>query len=179
MKKFLLKLLSIFVKEKLEEELQDDSPATPEPMPPQPEPEPDEPSEFPQGLQWLGPNISNWKESAVLTASVGGTRINLKNNAAWPTMRTRASDGGPLMGNAWVIAEVGGQWYAATWEWMRQGQQFKAKRSLHGDHIKRGEFGPHWTPKSGQRIGLMISTGARNSERTTNERSNISWVVWP
>jgi hypothetical protein len=57
-------------------------------------------------------------------------------------------------------------------------------------HIeRRGEWGlgPHtkrmplltWAPRQGELVGFMALTFARDSTRTSNERSNIRMVEWP
>ncbi len=84
------------------------------------------------------------------------------------------------MGNAWVFAQIDGAWYATTWEWLRPGQTSKTTNPLQGGkgYIQH-EPVRSWRPQSGELIGLMVSTPARTAERTINERSNVSLVVWP
>jgi hypothetical protein len=135
--------------------------------------------EFPEGLIWLGPDASGWEVVTDLDVTVAGGEVRLDHNATFPVGGMVARDGGRLAGNPWVIAEVKGQWYAATWEWLRPGQKVKAASSVNGAHVKRREFSPDWKPASGQRIGFMVSSDARGPHRTSDIRSKVDWVVWP
>lgn len=134
------------------------------------------------GVVWLDQDVSGWSRTATLNASVSGGAIQLNYDKAnvWPTARTRASDGGPLVGNCWVFVNVGGTWHAATFDWMRSGQTAKAVSSVRGTggHIPHAPLSS-WTPSSGQTYGFMVTTPARGGERTINERSNVSMVTWP
>ena len=80
-----------------------------------------------------------------------------------------------------MFVNLNGQWYAATFEWLRQGQTSKPKGVLDGsmgDHIKVPPLN-RWRPRSGERIGLMVSGLARTKMRNVQERSNVSMVTWP
>lgn len=131
---------------------------------------------------WLDADVSGWARTATLRAGVTAGSVILAYDKAgeWPNTRTRASDGGPLIGNCWVIVNQGGTWYGATWDWMRPGQQAKARPALTGrnGHIQSAPLNA-WRPSSGEQIGLMVSTPGRTGERTINERSNIDLVVVP
>lgn len=131
---------------------------------------------------WLDADVSGWAQTATLNAGVSAGIVRLAYDKArvWPTTSTRASDGGPLIGNCWVIVNQGGTWYGATWDWMRPGQQAKARGALTGrnGHIQRAPLNS-WSPSSGEQIGLMVSTPGRTGERTINERSNIDLVTVP
>ena len=94
----------------------------------------------------------------------------------WPTR-----DG--VNANPWAIVNINGQWYGGTFEYLRTGQTSKpmgvlAKTGGYGDHFKVSPLSS-WTPRSGERIGLMVSGLARGSMRNVQERSNISMVTWP
>lgn len=134
------------------------------------------------GVVWLDADVSGWSRTATLNASVSGGAIRLNYDKAnvWPTARTRASDGGPLVGNCWVFVRVNGTWHAATFDWMRTGQTSKAVDSVRGTggHIPHSPLST-WTPQSGETYGFMVTTPARSAERTINERSNVSMVTWP
>ncbi len=133
-------------------------------------------------VQWLDTNISSWPQTATLNARVSGGTLHLRYDKAkvWPTARTRASDGGPLNGNCWILVNVDGTWNAATFDWLRTGQTTKPVGSVRGTggHIPRAPLNT-FVPRSGERYGFMVSTPARGPERTINERSNISMVTWP
>jgi hypothetical protein len=131
---------------------------------------------------WLDTDISGWPITTQLNASVSGGTMQLPYDKArvWPTASTRASNGGPLNANAWIVVNVDGTWYAATWEWLRTGQTSKPISAVTGGggHIPRPPLNT-FRPRSGETYGFIVSTPARTSDRTINERSNVSLVVWP
>jgi hypothetical protein len=127
---------------------------------------------------WLHENVSNWEVTSKVTAvNIDHDTICIEHTKAgrWPRR-------GIGEGNPWVVANIGGTWYAATYEYLRSGQTCK--------HIeRRGEWGigPHtkkpplegWAPRKGELVGFFVSTFARDSTRTSNERSNIYMLEWP
>ena len=118
--------------------------------------------------------MSGWAQTASLSASVGGGTISMPYSKAriWPAM-----DG--VNANPWVIVNLNGQWYAATFEWLRHGQTAKPMSVLSGGgHIKVAPLSS-WRPRSGERIGLMVSGLARTTMRNVKERSNVVMVTWP
>ena len=147
-------------------------PVTPPAPPPPPE------SDIPAGTQFLHTNVSGWAVTAKLEASVSGGQIRMPYDKAraWP-----AVDG--CNANPWAIIQIGGQWYAATFEYFKHGQTSKPVGVLDrsggkGDHFKRPPLSS-WTPKHGERFGLMVSGLARASARNVKERSQVVMVVWP
>ena len=132
------------------------------------------PAEIDGPIQWLHTDVSSWPQTASLSASVGGGSISMPYSKAkvWP-----AVDG--VNANPWVIAKVNGQWYAGTFEWLRHGQTAKPMSVLSGGgHIKVAPLSS-WRPRSGERIGLMVSGLARTTMRNVKERSNVVMVTWP
>lgn len=134
------------------------------------------PSEIDGPIKWLHHDVSSWPVTANMNAAVSKTTISFPYNKAkaW-----QAIDG--VNANPWVIVKYNGQWYAATYEWLRYGQTSKPVGVLDGskgDHIKVAPLNK-WTPKSGERIGLMVSGLARSSARNAKERSNVVMVTWP
>ena len=134
------------------------------------------PAEITGTVRFLHTDVSRWPETASLHARVGGGTISMPYSKAkvWP-----AVDG--VNANPWVFVNLNGQWYAATFEWLRQGQTSKPKGVLDGsmgDHIKASPLSG-WTPHSGERIGIMVSGLARTKMRNVEERSNVSMVTWP
>ena len=99
--------------------------------------------------------------------------------ARWP--RADFSTSGVIVdSNAWVFANINGTWYAATWEWFIPGEVCKNLGALDFQtHV--GGVSPlnTWTPRSGELIGLMVSTPARHGNGPVNERSNVVLVRWP
>jgi hypothetical protein len=131
---------------------------------------------------WLDADVSNWAETATLNAGVSGGTLLLNYDKAnsWPTAKTRAVDGGPLVGNCWVVVNIDGVWYAGTFDWMRKGGTTRPVDAVRGSggHIPYAPLN-RWSPRSGETYGFLVTTPARSAERTINERSNISMVVWP
>ena len=131
------------------------------------------PAEITGTVKFLNTDVSNWAVTASLNASVGGGKVNLPSSKArvWPT-----SDG--VNANAWVFVNLGGQWYAATWEYLRQGQTMKDMSGKSwGDHIKVAPLSS-WEPRPGERFGLMVSGLVRGGLSNVKERSNVSMVTW-
>jgi len=139
------------------------------------------PSEITGPIKWLNPvgDISGWAQTATLQAHVGGGSINMHydKSRVWP-----ARDG--VNATPWAIVNVNGQWYAATFEYLRVGQMAKPMGVLSqtggmGDHFKVPPLSS-WRPRSGERFGLMVSGLARGTSlRNVQERSNICMVTWP
>jgi len=131
------------------------------------------PAEITGTVKFLGPDVSSWPVTASLNASVGGGKVNLPYSKAkvWP-----ASDG--VNANPWVFVNLNGQWYAATWEYLRHGQTMKDMSGKSwGDHIKVSPLSS-WEPRPGERMGLMVSGLARGGLSNVKERSNVSMVTW-
>ena len=131
-------------------------------------------------VTWLHHNVSGWpKTSTVTSTSIGNPPIciNHTKSGMWPSVE---ASGAIVEGNSWVFAQVGGQWYAATYEWNRPGQTCKQiSGSNIGEHVKQSPLA-QWQPKSGEPIGLMVSTPARfGPEGPVNERSNVVLTTWP
>ena len=90
------------------------------------------------------------------------------------------SSGGDVIVNAnpWVFANLGGSWYAATFEWMRPGTTSKARYAVNGDHIKQPPLAS-WSPSQGEELYFMVSGLARSSSRNQQERTNLIKITWP
>ena len=162
----------------------DPTPTNPDPTDPTPTNPPTDgtttnglwPSEITGTVKFLHTDVPSWPVTASLHASVGGGTINMPYSKAkvWP-----AVDG--VNANPWVFVNMNGQWYAATFEWLRAGQTSKPGGVLDGskgDHIKVSPLNG-WRPRSGERLGLMVSGLARTKMRNVQERSNVSMVTWP
>ena len=131
---------------------------------------------------WLHENVSSWpKTSTVISTAIGNPPICINHTklAQWP--RADFSTSGRIVdSNAWVVANINGRWYAATWEWFLPGEICKQLGALDFmTHV--GGLAPlnSWVPQSGERIGLMVSTPARHGNGPVNERSNVVLVTWP
>ena len=123
---------------------------------------------------------STSKTSTITDTSIGDPPICIDHTkrGRWPKV---SAAGTTVEGNPWVFAKVNGRWYGATYEWLRPGQECKSSISASsiGDHIKKSPL-KDWKPKSGEKIGLMVSTPARfGPEGPKRERSNVVMVTWP
>lgn len=121
--------------------------------------------------------IASWAVTSTVTGvRISGSEICIDHTKAgqWPIW-----SGGPVEGNPWVVANIGGQWFAGTYEWLRPGQTCKG--------ITAGNIGQHlkwppmdgWAPRSGEVVYFFVSTPARLGATTINERSNLVRVEWP
>lgn len=128
---------------------------------------------------FLHANVSGWPVTSTVTSvTIGNPPICIRHTKAggWPIIQVSGTD---VEGNAWVAFQVGGKWYAATWEYLRPGQTCKGlKGSDLGPHIKKSP-GDSWSPKSGETVYFFVSTPARGNERSSNERSNVFRTTWP
>ncbi|MFK7998631.1 MAG: hypothetical protein AB8H86_03500 [Polyangiales bacterium] len=132
-------------------------------------------------LIWLYPDISDWEITSELSVSFSGTNVCLEYDKkdVWPVVQIFETT--DVVANAWVFAETRGQWYAATFEWMRPGQTCKAQAAVEGGHIKRNPFeADGWTPESGEELYFMVSGLIRNpTYSNVMERTNIVRATWP
>ena len=137
-------------------------------------------------IRWLHTNVSNWAVTSTVTGvtfpgSSSGMCIFHTKAGRWPVYNDNGNLG---EGNPWVFAKIGGQWYGATFEWLRPGQECKtgvtrAGSASIGAHTKSPPM-TTWVPQSGELVGFAMSTRARDNQRSTsNERSNIVLVRWP
>lgn len=129
-------------------------------------------------LVWLHSDISSWPQTHTLSSvSVSDSQICLPNGGVheWPVV---SYDGVDVVGNPWIILKYEGTWYAATWEWLRPGQECKSRSAVNGDHIKQEPL-RNWSPQSGERYWFMVSGLARSSHRNAEQRTNLVEVVWP
>ena len=135
-------------------------------------------SDIPAGTKWLHTDVSGWPVTSKLDASVGGgtIRVSYDKTRVWPAVDN-------CNANPWVFVNVNGQWYAATFEYLKFGQTTKPMGVLDrsggkGDHIKRAPLSS-WTPSHDEKIGLMVSGLARASGRNVKERTQVQMVTWP
>lgn len=83
----------------------------------------------------------------------------------------------------WVFAQFGGTWYGATWDHLRPGSFCKAENaeSLGSEQIMRAPMDASWVPRTGDRVGFMVSGGyvRRECRPMTVWRTNIKLITWP
>ena len=140
------------------------------------DPLPDE-LEFPVGLVWLHTSVREWPVTGRLSnVAVYPDRVFLDYSASWPVV---APAGVEIWGNPWVIAQVDGRWYAATWEWMRPHQTTKRVTADDIGPLTKRDPLRRWVPNKGERVGFFVSTPARDATRTVDQRTNVVWVTWP
>jgi hypothetical protein len=130
-------------------------------------------------VRFLHADIGKWAVTSTLTdVEIGKDSITLDHSKAgqWPVYDF---GGVAVEGNPWVLVNRGGTWYAATYDWLRPGQVTKqVSASDIGASIKAEPLAS-WTPQPGETVGFMVSTIARNGDRTSNERSNVVFTKWP
>ncbi len=160
---------------------------TPPPPTPDPDPDPDPPDDPPDNgipgddinlsqVNWLHTDVSDWDVTSKITditLDLPPLCIEHTKSGNWPVK-------GGTEGNPWVFAKIDGQWYAATYEWLKPGQTCKNIRAdTLGPHTKKEPL-ESWVPRSGELVGFMVSTHARDSTRgPKQERSNVVLVRWP
>ncbi len=130
-------------------------------------------------VNWLHANVSRWPVTSKITdVEIGSDTISVEHTKAghWPAIDY---NGIQVEGNPWVFVNRGGQWYGATYEWLRPGQTEKGVTAEGiGGNIKVPPLAD-WTPAAGELVGFMVSTPARADGRTVNERTNIVMTRWP
>lgn len=133
-------------------------------------------------VRWLHSNVSSWPRASTVTKTfIGDPPICIEHtkSSVWPSIASRGTKTA-VAGNPWIFAKVDGQWYGATFEWLRSGQTCKQISAADlGPHIKKSPL-DGWVPTSGEEIGLMVSTPARaGPEGPVRERSNVVLTRWP
>ena len=130
-------------------------------------------------VTWLHTNISGWAQTSTVTGvTISSSNICIGHTeaGAWPRLTV---NGTPLEGNPWVIANIGGSWYAGTYEWLRPGQTCKGITASNiGPHIKKSPM-TSWVPRSGETVYFGVSTGARFGGGHGDQRSNFVRMTWP
>ncbi len=140
----------------------------------------------PRSITWLSgvsTDVTNWAiTSRVTSVDQSGDTVCVYHTKAgqWPLV---SIDNNPpnLEGNMLIVVNIGGQWYGATFDWLRQGQTCKdVTAAEYGrDQIRVAPLDASWPgPRAGDMIGLLVSTPARYGVRTINERSNIVLIRW-
>jgi len=132
---------------------------------------------------WLHTNVSGWRQTSTITSVTLGAPpicIDHTKRGRWPAGNFSGS-GAIVDSNLWVFANIGGTWYAATWEWLRAGTTCKNfGASDFRTHVNGASPLSSWTPRSGERIGLMVSTPARlGPAGPVHERTNVVLRTWP
>lgn len=134
-----------------------------------------------RNVRYLHRNVADWPITSQITSVTirpGEICVDHTGAGRFPTSRFGTID---VEGNVWVFARFGGQWYAGTYDWLRPGQVCKAVSGdeLGVDQIRIPPMDASWRPRSGDQIGFMVSTRARDDVRAGEERTNIKVITWP
>ncbi len=156
---------------------------TPPPTTPGPSPGPGAGDELDlRQVTFLHRDISRWPVTSTITnVRITPSEICVDHTGAG---RFPTSTFGTIQveGNVWILAQFGGRWYAATYDWLRIGQTCKGMtaRELGVDQIRIAPMDASWPgPRSGETVGFMVSARARDEVRAGEERTNVVLVRWP
>jgi hypothetical protein len=136
----------------------------------------------PRSIRWLHRDVSGWPITSRITdVSVSSSQICVDHTGAgrFPTSTFGSIQ---VEGNVWVFAQFGGQWYGATYDWLRPGQVCKGVTGpeLGPDQIRIAPMDGSWRgPRSGDSVGFMVSARARDDVSAGAERTNIAVIRWP
>uniref|UniRef100_A0A6H2A094 Uncharacterized protein n=1 Tax=viral metagenome TaxID=1070528 RepID=A0A6H2A094_9ZZZZ len=138
----------------------------------------------PTDIIWVGDpaGVQNWAVAYNLSVSFKGGDIVLAQDGTknWPEVNNAVA-------NPWVIANLNGKWYGASFEWMRRNANTRAKSAVDGGHIKVPHtFPADWKPKAGETIYLMVASLSRGrfegrwtwDYHNTRQRTAIKKIVW-
>ena len=136
----------------------------------------------------LGPaNVGSWAQTSTVTGTVAVEHdlcIYHTQLGRWPNTIFFDDPNTLVEGNQWVVANIGGRWYAGAADWYRPGQ---ACKDVTADTIGRDAFyNPaweplrSWVPRIGEAFGLFSTTPARMwpQMRTLDQRTNVVIAYW-
>jgi hypothetical protein len=130
---------------------------------------------------YLHRNIANWAQiSTVTDIRIGSSEICVYHTGAGQFPQSIYGDIS-IEGNVWVFAPIGGQWYGATWDWLRPGQECKGENTnqLGVDQIRIPPMDGGWRPPSGSPICFAMSARARDDVEAGEVRTNIKCTTVP
>jgi hypothetical protein len=141
-------------------------------------------------IVWLHTDVSGWDVTSTVTnAHVNYTELCVFHTMAgqWPEVLGIFPEDpyAPMEGNIWIIARIEGLWYAATFDYLRPGDQCKYDGYSQTDESPGlSTFGAvplsTWSPRPGEPVYLLMSTVARHEPLgPANERSEFVQVIWP
>ncbi|MDP7337686.1 MAG: hypothetical protein QF786_00090 [Vicinamibacterales bacterium] len=132
----------------------------------------------PELVTFLHADIGGWPITTAIESVKfhGGEKLSVKADHNWPVYMLNGDTA--VNANPWVFVQIGGRWFAATYEWLRPNQTRKGIHAANiGAHIKKDPLDT-WRPRNGEVVGFCISGTARDSHRTAEERSQIVLVKW-
>ena len=166
---------------------------SPSPAPAATSPSTDTTTGFPSGTQWIFYKGSPWNWPVTINLTHAAVRVNAKGSGYHEVvvrydhlqnLPSHYVPGDPnnvhnVNGSIWLLRQYNGQWYMGTIDYLRKGQMNKYFRQSPSYYF---------VPRSGDRVGFMVSTVNRNYNGTIvtgdgnspyRQRSNIAWVTWP
>ena len=165
------------------------------PPDPTPRPDPNNPDAPPSSnIVWLHTDVSQWAETSQIS------KVEIQQNGQVCIYHSKAGQWDaqsnvdstitePVEGNAWVIVPIGDKYYAATYDYLRDGQPCHTLDAenitnlYHSDKSLGKRTGEEpldqWVPLAGDTIAFMVSGLARNDKRNIQERSDIIRVTLP
>ena len=132
----------------------------------------------------------DWKQTSVIKS------VDVSSKGSIEIIHTKAKEwkGGKkgIAGNPWMIIPMFGNYYAGTYEWLREGQTVKfslykglyelytADNKCLADHFKVKPLNKYY-PVGGEIVGFFVTTLARSRSFGSNgrERSNVVWYRLP
>ena len=81
-------------------------------------------------------------------------------------------------GNVWILAQFGGRWHAATYDWLRPGQVCKGVTGgeLGPDQIRISPMDRSWPgPRSGDSVGFMVTRARVTASMPVRSAVPTSW----
>jgi hypothetical protein len=139
---------------------------------------------------WLHTDVSGWDVTSTVTGGhITHDELCVYHTKAgeWPKVYGIFPEDpeAPMEGNIWVIARVEGLWYAATFDYLRPGDECKYEDfSPSGEGPGPSTFGAvplsTWLPQSGEPVYMFMSTLARHEVLgPLQERSDYVRLIWP
>lgn len=109
--------------------------------------------------------VGGWPITTIMrSVTVGGGKITM----VYDDVNWKSSGDPAVNGNCWLVLDRGG-WEASTFDYLRPNQETKEVSEAAS---KRGI-------RSGETVGVFVSTLARDDRRNGDERSQIYWLTWP
>lgn len=159
-----------------------------EPPPPPPPPTSNDAIDLNNVTVVLGAaNVASWPQTSTVTGTVAVEHnlcIYHSKLGQWPSGIFFDDPNTLLEGNQWIVANIGGRWYAGAADWYRPNQ---ACKDVTADTIGRDAFySPaweplrSWVPRNGEEFGLFATTPARMWPimKSLDERSNVVITRW-
>ena len=129
-------------------------------------------------------DVFAWPRTSRITAIALGAHsltIDHSKRGEWPAQPWEDTT---QEGTIWLLAQIGGRWYAGAGERLRPGQTTKdldVPAGLGRDWFYRPEQEPlhSWSPTTGEVFGFLVSTPARTEWPDPHERTDVVLVEYP